>query len=43
MMYTSRNPFGDLVVGANPGMDMLPLPSPQVAQGMQQPPPHNGE
>ena len=43
MMYTGRNPFGVPAVGANTAVGMLPMPSPQVAQGMQQPPLNNGE
>ena len=42
-MYTGHNPFEVTAVGASTAVDMLPMPSPQVAQGMQQPPLNNGE
>ena len=42
-MYIGCNPFGVPAIGANTAVDMLPMPSPQVTQGMQQPPPNNGE
>ena len=35
--------FGGPSVGANPGMDMLSISSPQVGQGKQQQPLKNGE
>ena len=43
MMYTGREPFRVPTVGANPGEDMLPMPSQQVVQGMQKQPLNNGK
>ena len=41
-MYTGPNMFGGPMAGPNPGVDMLPMSSPQVGQGMQQRPLNNG-
>ena len=36
------NMFGGPMPGPNPGVDMLPMSSPQVGQGMHQQPLNNG-
>ena len=41
-VYTGPNMFGGPMTGPNPGMDMLPMSSPQVGQDMHQQPLNNG-
>lgn len=41
-VYTGPNMFGGPMAGPNPGVDMLPISSPQVGQSMHQQPLNNG-